>query len=458
MNCKQCNAALDDGITVCPVCGCVQTEETNAVENKAAEQRIGDEISETAQNTQPPKVISKTAKRIIAVVCAVVLLLSAAAGIWYGVNGGWTPRENNIQYKSVYSAEDAKARKAADKVVATAGGKELTNSQLQIFYWMEVYSFLDNYGYYLSSFGLDTTKPLSEQIVQGSEITWEQYFLEAALSNWHNCQSLMLMAEVEGFQSSEQLRTQLENVRISMGENCVGLGFDTASEMIQADMGAAADLDAYMHYMALYYGGAEYVQHIYDQLGFTKEQVEQYYAEFSDTIKQNYGVDKNTGKLIDVRHILFCPEGGTKNEDGSVSYTLEEWDACLAKAQKALQEWKEGEATAVSFGDLANKYSEDPGSNTTGGLYTYVYRGEMVPAFNDWCFDESRKPGDVDIIQTSYGFHVMYYVEGDEGWIRYTEQQMLTDACSEIMQNSMDRNPIEVYYKNIVLGQVDISG
>ena len=33
----------------------------------------------------------------------------------------------------------------------------------------------------------------------------------------------------------------------------------------------------------------------------------------------------------------------------------------------------------------------------------------MVTAFNDWCFDASRKPGDTGIVETDYGVHVMYF-------------------------------------------------
>ena len=34
----------------------------------------------------------------------------------------------------------------------------------------------------------------------------------------------------------------------------------------------------------------------------------------------------------------------------------------------------------------------------------------MVPAFNDWCFDEARQPGDYGIVETEYGYHLMYFV------------------------------------------------
>ena len=34
----------------------------------------------------------------------------------------------------------------------------------------------------------------------------------------------------------------------------------------------------------------------------------------------------------------------------------------------------------------------------------------MVTEFNDWCFDSARKTGDVDIVETEYGYHIMYFV------------------------------------------------
>ena len=37
----------------------------------------------------------------------------------------------------------------------------------------------------------------------------------------------------------------------------------------------------------------------------------------------------------------------------------------------------------------------------------------MVAAFNDWCFDSSRQPGDTGIVETDYGYHIMYFVGTD---------------------------------------------
>ena len=125
------------------------------------------------------------------------------------------------------------------------------------------------------------------------------------------------------------------------------------------------------------------------------------------------GSTDNTFNLTNVRHILVSPEhDSSESEDHDHSestYTDEEMAAAKATAEEILAEWKAGDATEDSFAELANAKSAD-GDGTTGGLYENVYPGQMVTNFNDWCFDESRKSGDTGIVESTYGYHVMYYV------------------------------------------------
>ena len=69
---------------------------------------------------------------------------------------------------------------------------------LQIFYWMDVYEYLEDYGYYAVYYGLDYTQPLDEQTCQDTQGTWQQFFLDKALLNWHSYQALAKMAQAEG--------------------------------------------------------------------------------------------------------------------------------------------------------------------------------------------------------------------------------------------------------------------
>lgn len=121
------------------------------------------------------------------------------------------------------------------------------------------------------------------------------------------------------------------------------------------------------------------------------------------------GSNDNTFPLVNVRHILVSFEGGTTDDDGNTTYSDEEKAAAKEEAEAILEEWKSGDAAEDSFAALATERTDDTGSQDNGGLYENIYPGQMVTAFNDWCFDESRQPGDTDIVETTYGYHVMYF-------------------------------------------------
>lgn len=129
-----------------------------------------------------------------------------------------------------------------------------------------------------------------------------------------------------------------------------------------------------------------------------------YVAVFHDRFREEY----NT---VDVRHILVSLGTGELSE-GDEGYEDEQAQLkadAKAKADELLAQWQSGDATEDSFAALAMKESTD-GSKYDGGLYTQIYNGWAVEAFNDWCFDSSRKPGDTGVVETQYGAHVMYFV------------------------------------------------
>ena len=151
----------------------------------------------------------------------------------------------------------------------------------------------------------------------------------------------------------------------------------------------------------------------------------------------------NKYPLVNVRHILVSYEGGTTDATGNTVYSPEEKLAAEVEARKLLQSWEKGEKTEDAFAALANQHSDD-GDGTTGGLYTDVYPGQMVPQFNDWCFDESRKPGDTGIVNTTYGSHVMFYSGDSETLYRdYLIREAKRSADVESWYNEqIAKNPI----------------
>ena len=143
--------------------------------------------------------------------------------------------------------------------------------------------------------------------------------------------------------------------------------------------------------------------------------------------------DDNHYKTANVRHILVKAEAA---EDGT--YTDEAKAAAKARAEEILAEFESGDKTEESFAALAGQYSEDTGSNTNGGLYENVAKGQMVSEFDAFCF-AGHKPGDTAIVygeSGSYaGYHVMYYV--GEGML-YSDSIAESDLRSEDVTAWMD--------------------
>ncbi len=126
------------------------------------------------------------------------------------------------------------------------------------------------------------------------------------------------------------------------------------------------------------------------------------------------GRENNQYATRSFRHILIK----AADEDGDDVTSAEEIQAAVDRAEEIYDEWKSGDATEDSFAELANEYSDDTGSNTTGGLYEDVYKNQMVAPVNDWLF-AATEPGETGVVEYneggSYaGGHVLYYVgEGD---------------------------------------------
>jgi hypothetical protein len=82
----------------------------------------------------------------------------------------------------------------------------------------------------------------------------------------------------------------------------------------------------------------------------------------------------------------------------------------------------------------------------------------MVPAFNDWCFDEAREPGHSGIVKTEYGYHVMYFVSWVQVWERYAQQDLIAEKSGTMMDTITAEFPMEVSYGDVALGYVNLAG
>ena len=147
-------------------------------------------------------------------------------------------------------------------------------------------------------------------------------------------------------------------------------------------------------------------------------------------------------------------EALTKEEMGDVNVALDvngetaKDKATYQKAQNILKEYLAGEHTEDAFAALAKKYSEDSNASE-GGIYTDVPAGQMVAPFENWALSEDRKEGDVGIVETQYGYHIMYFVKTNATpWDDKIRSDLVATDLNDYLQGLADDEAFTVNVEN----------
>ena len=477
--CKYCAAQMEDESNFCPNCG-KAWEETAPEAQEAATPEVAP--------TPEIKAGSKATPGKIALAVALVVLIAAAliAVIFKGVSPSVpddaVPTESaeaaeptdlfaveatipadgspdDVTCKGTYTADDETVLAAGDTVVATMGDAQLTVSQLQVYYWLEVNNFLNtlyNYGMDASYYGMDYTLGLDSQVCGIADgLTWQQFFLESALGSWTNYQSLTLEAAENGYVLAESFQSDLDNLKANLDIQAQSYGMADAQELLARNVGNCATLEDYRFFLENNYMGGGYLDSLVSQLSPTDAELEAYFTENEAAYNEN-GLTRDLSS-VDVRHILVFPEGADNSTIRTETFPEEAWAVGQEQANAILETYLAGDMTEESFAALANEHSADPGSNTNGGLYTDVMPGDMVPEFDAWCFDPARQVGDTAVVRTSLGFHVMYFSGSEVLWPTYVFQDMQAEYQQELVNSALEKHPAEIDYSAIVLNFMDLS-
>lgn len=502
MKCKFCQAEMDETDTICPECGKLQEQQLPAEETAAElteQQEILEEtpVAETPESsaeegaeapaeeaaTQIQEGIKATPGKIALAVVASVLVLALLVALVVGGMSGKTdaadptdgadateetvpatiPADGNpddVTCKGTYTVSDEEITAAMDTVVAEMGDKKLTLDQLQAYYWAEAGAYYSQYGESAIYFGLDFTQPLDTQICPLYEdltLTWQQFFLMCALDKWHVFNAVLNDADAEGYVPEEAFQEYVQALPENFESAAVSQGAASAQDYVSRVAGAGCSLDAYLNYVVEYNKSQLYYSEVCSRITATAEEVEAEFTENQDLYAEE-GVTKDSGKYVDVRHILLMPEdeNAETGEDGYPVYSDEAWAACEAEAKRIYEEWLAGDKSEDSFAQYAKDHSVD-GSASVGGLYENVAKGQMVENFENWCFDEVRQVGDHGLVKTQYGYHIMFFSGSAEIWYASAEADVIEAKADLVVSAALEKHPMEVDYSKIKLGLVEMS-
>jgi peptidyl-prolyl cis-trans isomerase D len=126
------------------------------------------------------------------------------------------------------------------------------------------------------------------------------------------------------------------------------------------------------------------------------------------------------------RHILILAKKGEADSE--------------AEAQKKIAEIQAKLEAGESFEKLAQAYSQDPGSASSGGDLGYFEQGMMVPEFDQKVF--SMKPGEIsEPVQTQFGYHIIQLLD-----IKPKRVQTFAEVKDRVLQLYREQEADKQYY------------
>lgn len=291
--------------------------------------------------------------------------------------------------------------------------KEISRVEYNYYFLMKYQNFINTYGSYLSLLGFDTSKTLKEQVYDPETgATWFDHFCLEAEAMLNEIYVFERESELRNIEMAADLAANIEEYFTAMQSYTAFYDTDIDG-LMKMLYGSAASAEKIREVMTRYYKAANAADVIFKSYVYPDDEIEAFYNENKDDFADmEY-------RTVNVRHILVD--------------TKEEADAIFA-------DWQAGEATAKSFAALAGEHSTDGGSSSNGGLYEGVYKGQMVEPFENWCFDESRVEGDSGIVETDYGYHIMYFDSFGEYYWKISVKTAMADAEFAEMYNEAAKN------------------
>lgn len=184
------------------------------------------------------------------------------------------------------------------------------------------------------------------------------------------------------------------------------------------DVEVESNLDRRMSYFIQQIGSEERLEEIYNK------SIEEFKEELFDQIKEQMIVQKMQGTIGEDVSVTpgevkkffskipadSLPYFSTEVTIGQIVKIPEVNENRKGEIKKQMLDLKKRIENGEDFGQLAKKYSQDPGSAPAGGELGFFKRGELAPEYEAAAL--SMKPGEISRpVESQFGFHLIQLIE-----------------------------------------------
>ncbi len=355
----------------------------------------------TNSEKQPEKVLTKYDKKVLARKkqqekekrekqifkgCLVVVALAIIAGI------------------AAYFVADYRNEHAT---YIKVGDYEISRTEYDYYYNTAITNFESNYSQYLSYFGLDTSKDLSEQ-QYSDDLSWADYFAQTAAETIQQTKALKDDAANAGFSYdvTEDYNSYIDGIKQSASQESMSEKkyYKTKFGQYATESKLKSTIEEYL-----------LVSKYYEQL--TTDNTPD-----ASEISAYYEQNKDQYDSIDYRMMTFDDEN-TANE-------------MLAKITD--EESFKNLCITYASDDDKDKYTSEDASLTTGAASS-----SLSSANSTWLLDAARTAGDKTVVEDSANskYNVLYFVN------RYYD-----DSNDSKISSTISQNKVSEYIENLIAG------
>ncbi len=315
-------------------------------------------------------------------------------------------------------------------VAAVIGEREIDSIQMNYYYVdyiRNMYSQLQNaYGNSASSIlsgqGLNMNLPLNEQKYDATTgETWAEYYLELALERAKSDYALYDKAMAEGFELSEEEKTNLEYNTQMMELSAMYSGYTSVNKYLRDVYGYGANTENYAKYAEISTIAAAYYTKNSDALTYNDAVIREYEEDkYNDYSTFSYA-------LYSVNSSSYLKDG-TTDDKGNTTYTDEQKDAALKAAEEAANKLAQSATIteldkAIGLMDINEGKENVASTKNEGVMYTNI-----PAALQEWLAEESRDADDITVIpneissldadgkevKTVSGYYVVGFMDRDD--------------------------------------------
>lgn len=315
-----------------------------------------------------------------------------------------------------------------NETYVTIGGEKI--SKLEFDYRNNIVknNYYNQYGSYLSYFGLDMSGDLSTQMYSDT-MTWEDFFQQMTVENISQNIAIKRQAEAEGFtyDVTEDYKNFEASVKKTAGE--VGV---SVKEYIKGIYGDYATMSRISEFVKEDMVVTAYYSQLEDSKAPADDAIQAYYEENKDNYESvDYRVTTVKAELPTEPTELADPVEETENSEATDETAEEAYEPSEAEIEKAM-------ADAKVMADAAEAIVA-----TEGELMENVTMAQATSAISDWLFAAERKAGDTTVIQDD--INNQYYVLAFEK--RYLDESPSADVRILITQEKVGQDLLDEWKK-----------